>query len=168
MKIGRHHRAGSFSENWIKCCENNGVSYKLVNCYENDIIDQLRECDGLMWHWHQSDYRAILFAKELTYSLEMMGKRVFPDSNTVWHFDDKIGQKYLLEAINAPLVPSYVFYDKKEALAWIQNVSFPKVFKLRGGAGSRNVKLAENKKVAASLINQAFGRGFSASDRMND
>ena len=28
----------------------------------------------------------------------VFGIKVFPDSNTAWHFDDKVGQKYLLEA----------------------------------------------------------------------
>jgi hypothetical protein len=79
----------------------------------------------------------------------------------VWHFDDKAGQKYLLEAIEAPLVPSYVFYTKKEALAWANQTVFPKVFKLRGGAGSANVRLARTKSEAIKLINKAFRRGFS-------
>ena len=34
------------------------------------------------------------------------------------------------------------------------------MFKLRGGAGSVNVKLVKNKEKAIVLINKAFGRGF--------
>ena len=94
------------------------------------------DCDALMWHHFQTNPKAILFAKQLLFALEQSGKKVFPDFRTGWHFDDKLGQKYLLEAIDAPLVPSYVFYDKKEALEWVQKTDFPKVFKLRGGAGS--------------------------------
>ena len=71
---------------------------------------------------------------------------VFPNFNTAWHFDDKVGQKYLLEAIDAPLVPSYVFYSKEMALKWLEQTQFPKVFKLRGGAGSANVKLVQDEK----------------------
>ena len=52
------------------------------------------------------------------FSVEASGKKVFPDFNTVWHFDDKVGQKYLLEALDLPLVPTWVFYDKTEALQW--------------------------------------------------
>ncbi len=74
--------------------------------------------------------RDILFAKQLLFSLEQSGIIVFPDFNTGWHFDDKVGQKYLLETIDAPLVPSYVFYSKKEALEWDEQTNFPKVFKL--------------------------------------
>ena len=98
------------------------------------------------------------------YSVEELGIKVFPNYKTVWHFDDKVGQKYLLEALKAPLVPSHVFYTKKEALDWVGSTSFPKVFKLRGGAGSQNVQLVHAKSESVRLVNKAFGRGFSQYD----
>jgi hypothetical protein len=161
-----HHRPGSFSDKWIEYCDSHNIQYKLVNCFSSDIIQQMEECWGLMWHWAHWDYQAILFARQLTYSLEMMGKKVFPDSHTCWHYDDKVGQKYLLEAIGAPLVPSYVFYDKKEALEWASKTTYPKVFKLRGGAGSQNVKLANTFADAKKMITKSFGRGYKYSDRL--
>ncbi len=164
MKIAIQHKNNSFSERWIAYCKEKGIEYKLVNCYQSDIIQQMAGCDALMWHFHQASPRDFLFAKQLLYSVQAAGKTVLPDFNTMWHFDDKVGQKYLLEAIGAPLVPSYVFYDKKEALSWAQETNFPKVFKLRGGAGSQNVKLAKTKRDAIKLIKKAFGRGFSQYD----
>jgi glutathione synthase/RimK-type ligase-like ATP-grasp enzyme len=165
MKIGIHHTIGTFSEYWIAYCEEKKIPFKIVNCYANDIIEQLADCDSLMWHFCQGDQRDMLFAKQLILSLELMGKKVFPDSYTSWHFDDKLGQKYLFEAVGAPLVPTYAFYSKIEALQWIQITSFPKVFKLRGGAASQNVKLVRNKKNAIKLVKKAFSRGFLEFDR---
>lgn len=166
MKIAIHNRPGSFSDRWIEYCENQKVNYKIVNCYDNDIIEQLQDCDGLMWHHHHTNYKDVLFAKQLLFSLQQSGKKIFPDFNTSWHFDDKVGQKYLLESIDAPLVPTYVFYSREEALAWAASTSFPKVFKLRGGAGSANVKLVRNLREATKLINKAFGKGFPQFDRL--
>jgi glutathione synthase/RimK-type ligase-like ATP-grasp enzyme len=120
-----------------------------------------------MWHFSQNSSKDFLFARQLIYSIEAMGKKVFPDFHTAWHFDDKVGQKYLLEAIDAPLVPTEVFYDKQSAIKWAEIASFPKVFKLRDGAGSQNVRLASSKKEAIRLIKQAFGRGFSTYDPMS-
>ena len=167
MKIAIHSRSGSFSDQWIKYCNENHVPHKIVNCYESDIIAQLDDCSGLMWHWTLSDYKAGLFARQLTKSLERKGIKVFPDINTSWHYNDKLGQKYLLEAIGAPLVRSYTFYSKKDALNWVANASFPVVFKLRGGAGSINVSLVKTRQKAKRLVNQAFGNGFSQINRMN-
>jgi glutathione synthase/RimK-type ligase-like ATP-grasp enzyme len=158
--IAIHKRLGSFSDRWIKYCDENKIRYKIVNCYDTKIIAQLKDCNGLMWHWSHMDYQAQNFARQLIFSVEKIGIKVFPSFETCWHFDDKVGQKYLFESISAPLVPSYAFYNKKTALAWIENITFPKVFKLRGGAGSLNVKLVKNKKEAKRLVYRAFNEGF--------
>lgn len=165
MTIAIHHRPGSFSDRWIEYCKKNGIDYKIVNVYDSDIVEQVKGCDAFMWHHHHGDYRDVLFAKQLIYSLEEAGVKCFPDFHTTWHFDDKVGQKYLLEATGAPLVPSYVFYTKEEAYAWINQTTFPKVFKLRGGAGASNVKLAHNASEAKKFVDKAFGKGFPAFDR---
>lgn len=167
MKIAIHREKGSFSDRWISYCEEAGIPYKIVNCFESDIINQLNDCNGLMWHWILNDYKAMLFAHQLTLSLEKKGINVFPDVNSSWHYNDKLGQKYLLEAIEAPLVKTYVFYTKKEALEWIEGATFPKVFKLRGGSGSVNVSLVRSKQKAKHLINRAFNQGFSHINRIN-
>lgn len=160
MKIAIHDENTGFHPQWIKYCQQNGIPYKLVNVYDSEIIQHLEDCDVLMWHHKHYDYKDVLFAKQLLFSLEQAGKKVFPDFNTTWHFDDKVGQKYLLEAIHAPLVPSYVFYSKKEALSWIEQTQFPKVFKLRGGAGATNVFLVKNKQRAKQIVKEAFGKGI--------
>lgn len=167
-KIAIHKSSWGFSPEWIKYCENNNISHKVVNCYDSDIVSQLEDCYVLFWHHHHSDAKDVLFAKALLFSLEQAGKRVFPEFNSGWHFDDKVGQKYLLEAIKAPLVNTWVFYEKQDALKWIEQTQFPKVFKLRGGAGSTNVKLIRSKNEAHRLVIQAFGRGFAAYDKWND
>src|SRR5699024_3361924 len=118
MKLAIHDRPGSFSDRWIAYCEKRDVSYKKVNCFDSNIIAQLADCDALLWHHHQTMFKDTITAKRILFALEQAGVKVFPDFNTGWHFDDKVAQKYLLEAIDAPLVPSYVFYDKQKALQW--------------------------------------------------
>ena len=159
--IAIHNGSGGFHPRWVDYCKQNNIPFKLVNCYAIDLIEQLKDCKGLLWHHSQNDPKALLAAKPILFSLEQAGIKVFPNFNTNWHFDDKLGQKYLLEAIGAPLVPTYVFYDKKTALDWAGKTTFPKVFKLRGGAGSSNVKLAKTQSAAIKLIRKAFGKGFS-------
>ncbi|MBR4625091.1 MAG: hypothetical protein IKO56_06115 [Alphaproteobacteria bacterium] len=165
MKIAIHHRSGSFSDRWIEYCKQKGIDFKIVNVYDSDIVKQLKDCDAFMWHHSHGDYRDMLFAKQLIFSLETAGVRCFPNYHTTWHFDDKVGQKYLLESINAPFVPSYVFYTKREALRWIDDTTFPKVFKLRGGAGASNVQLVPKANEAKRIVKKAFGRGFPQFDR---
>lgn len=160
MKVAIHHNPGSFSDRWIAYCKENCIPYKLVNAYDTDIIQQIEDCDAFMWHHRHDRYSDLLFAKQMLFSLQEAGKKVFPDYNTCWHFDDKVGQKYLLESLKIPMVPSYVFYDKSKAKEWLEGTTFPKVFKLRGGAGSSNVILVKNKRKGKRLVSKAFGRGF--------
>lgn len=162
--IAIHNSKSDFHSRWIAYCERKSVPYKIVNCYANDIIFQLKDCRVLMWHIHQSKLEDIIVAKQILFALEHIGFKIFPDFKTAWHFDDKVAQKYLFEAIGAPLVPSFVFFDKKEALRWADQTTFPKVFKLRGGAGSQNVSLVHTKSDCKKLINKAFGKGFSKYD----
>src|SRR5690606_28302618 len=62
-----------------------------------------------------------------------------------WFFDDKVSQKYLLEAVGAPMAESYAFYNKDAALQWLkEKAEYPLVAKLRRGAGSYNVQLLSN------------------------
>jgi glutathione synthase/RimK-type ligase-like ATP-grasp enzyme len=169
MKLAIHKTTWtSFAGDWIAYCDLNQIPYKIVNCYDSDIIQQIEDCDALFFHYHHTLTVDVIFAKQLMYTVEQSGKIVFPNFNTGWHFDDKLGQKYLLEAIDAPLVPTTVFFSKKKAMEWAAVTDFPKVFKLRGGAGSTNVKLINSKSTAESFINQAFGRGFSKYDRWGD
>lgn len=165
MKLAIHRSNWGFSRDWISYCETNNIPHKIVDCYSSDIVEQVKDCDALLWHHHHSLAKDRLFAQQLLFALEQSGKKVFPDFNTGWHFDDKLGQKYLLEAINAPMVPTDVFYSKPEATAWINKTIFPKVFKLRGGAGSSNVKLIRTKADAVSIMNKAFGPGFASYDK---
>lgn len=160
MKIAIHLTQNSFSERWVRYCKRNNIPYKIVDAYRSDILQQVADCDAFMWHFHHADYRDVQFAKSLLTSLEIQGKKVFPNTATCWHFDDKIAQKYLLEAIGAPMVPTYVFYTEEEALTWIDVVEFPKVFKLKGGASASNVKLAKTRGDARRFVKQSFAKGY--------
>ncbi len=164
MKLAIHNSTFGFHPRWIAYCVKKGIPFKLVNCYANDLIEQLKDCNALMWHFNQGNHSDNIIAKQILFALEHTGFKVFPNFYTAWHFDDKVAQKYLFEAMGAPLVSSFVFFDKREALGWANKTTFPKVFKLRGGAGSQNVRLVRTKQECKILISKAFGKGFPKYD----
>lgn len=165
MKIGIQSKPRGFVKKWVEYCEQENIAYKLIDVYANDAIEQLRDCDAFMWHTDHLSRKDYQVAKRLLTAVEHSGKICFPSIYENWHYDDKIAQKYLLEAIDAPLIPSYVFYEEQEALKWASNTSWPKVFKLTGGAGSSNVKLIQNEKEARKIIRRSFRKGFIAFDQ---
>lgn len=166
MNLAIHDSITGFHTKWIVYCKSKKIPHKLVDCYSNQFIDDLKDCDVLMWHPHQGNYKDNLIAKQILFSLEHTGVKVFPDFATAWHFDDKLAQKYLFEALNIPHVKTYAFYEKSIAFEWIKTTSFPKVFKLRRGAGSANVKLVRDSSEAFWLTKRAFGMGFENFDRI--
>lgn len=159
--IAIHNSLSGFHPRWVKYCEEKKIPYKLIDCYANDVIHQLKGCNSLMWHHSHIKSKDLLSAKPILLALQHAGIRVFPDFNTNWHFDNKLAQKYLFEALELPNVPTYIFLEENTALSWIKSTSFPKVFKLKSGAGSTNVKIVNNYKEAKKIIKVAFNKGFS-------
>lgn len=166
--IAVHLAPSGYSKDWIAYCKQQGIAHKVVNCYAPDILVQLEGCTGLMWHHHHTDAKDVVFARQLLQALEHAGIAVFPDWRTGWHFDDKIGQYYLLHLLKAPVIPTVVFYRKADALDWCERTTYPKVFKLRGGAGSLNVRKVKTATDARKLILTSFGKGFSNYNRWED
>jgi len=166
IAIHNNLRDASFQHRWVDYCKEQKIPFKLVDSFSNTIIEDIKDCTAFMWHFHQFDVKDILMAKPLLFSLQQSGFTVFPDFNTAWHFDDKLGQKYLMEALNIDAVKTWVFYDEKTCMKWINETTFPKVFKLRGGAGSQNVQLVQTSENAIKLVKKAFGKGFPAYDAM--
>lgn len=159
--IAIHNGVGGFHPFWKAYCLQNQIEFKIVNCYANDIVEQLKGCDALLWHHSQSDPRDIILAKKILFAAEHSGMIVFPNFNSNWHFDDKVAQKYLFEFLNIPHPSSLVFIDKNSAIDFAKNTEYPIVFKLKGGAGSSNVRLVKNKKTAINLIEKSFSKGHS-------
>ena len=50
-----HQSSEGFSAKWIEYCKVNCIPYKVVNCYSNDILEQINGCNGLMWQWLHYD-----------------------------------------------------------------------------------------------------------------
>lgn len=161
--IGIVDRPESFSDGWIKCCQDKGIDFIRINPYDNSVVQKLKHLDAFLWHIPAYSSKDDLIARHLLYCCEKMGVPAFPSLDTFWSFDDKVAQKYILEACECPFVPTYVFFDKNKALEWLKSQSFPLVFKLKCGAGSRNVRLLRSKNEATSVVKQAFGKGFVAS-----
>lgn len=159
-----HDSQTGFHPRWVAYCERQGITYRLVNCYDSNLIENVKGCQALMWHHGQSNPKDILIARPILSALEHAGVKVFPDFRTAWHFDDKVAQKYLFEALEIPAVPAHVFVERDAALNWVDKAEFPKVFKLRRGAGSAGVKLVKNRSQARRLVKRAFSRGFPVYD----
>lgn len=141
----------------------NSIPFKVYNSGNIEFVKDLNDCYFIFKWGH--DHHSRQLAETILPVMELSGIKCFPNYNTAWHYDDKVKQYFLLSKNGFPVVPSYVFYDKHEALNWVETeCSFPTVFKLKGGAGSLSVFLIKDKKQAIRKINQLFGMGISQNE----
>lgn len=138
----------------------NGIDTVRLDVNESDFWEKVRELDLFIYRWTQIDDHHQIARSIIPVVEKELGVRCFPDTTTCWHYDDKIKQYYLLRGHNFPVTESYIFYDKAQALKWMENARFPVVFKLSNGAGSENVILIKTVRQARLIIQKMFGHGI--------
>lgn len=153
------HGSNGFARDWPDSAARLGLEVRRVDALGPTLWRDLEGCAALLWSVNHDEPTDLAFASHILQTVEKRGFAVFPNHRTVWHFDDKVAQKYLLEAIDAPLVDTWVFFSKREADAFLERASYPLVFKLRRGAGSMNVLLVRNVREGKRLAARMFGRG---------
>ena len=102
-------------------------------------------------------YADLLEARNILRVAERMRIKVFPNQNTIWHFDDKVAEMYAFQSINAPMPDSWVYYSLEDTIQYLKKkASFPLVAKLRCGSGASNVKLLKSESDAISMQSVCF------------
>lgn len=151
----------------MEICRNRGLPYEVLDCFSGPPIERLRDFDILLFHFGNYLRTDMHFARAVLYSAKAMGLSIFPDFEDAWHFDDKIAQFYLLQAVGAPIPAWSVSHSLPEARAQVAETSqWPSVGKLRTGSGSHNVRLLENRGEALRYARRMFGRGYDPSPRL--
>lgn len=153
----------SYSHRWVEYLTHLGVDVLKIDLKCPDIIDRLRDnggCDGVMWHWYHIPDDKQSAPKILDAIESCLEIPVFPDYHTRWHYDEKIAQYYLFEALDLPRIKTWVFWDYKQAIKFCQNATYPLVFKLSVGAASANVIFISSYQEAKFYVDKTFKQVF--------
>ncbi|MCP5461995.1 MAG: hypothetical protein H7A34_02285 [bacterium] len=162
MKIAVHttphlHKL-NYAPQWICALKQKNVSVLECDFHSNGILQKIRQCSGALWHFFHTPFDKISAHKILTAIEYCMKVPVFPNFSSRWHFDEKTAQHYLLSSIEAPYIPSWIFWNKSDALAFLDSCEFPLVFKLSVGAGSANIIKLDTKKQTEKIIDTMFDK----------
>lgn len=158
---GKIH-SGNWEPFWCECLKEKGIEFEALDILKIDPIKELTRFDVLLWHFGQYNYADMLEARAIMRMAKKMGLYVFPTEEDCWHFDDKVAEMYALQAVDAPIPESRVFYDYDTVNKWIEEGQiFPKVAKLRTGSGSHNVKLIKSASALRRYAHRMFGTGFN-------
>jgi glutathione synthase/RimK-type ligase-like ATP-grasp enzyme len=152
-------RLQSFSAAWCSQLDRAGHEVRLVDAYQPRFFESLAGCDGFMWWFAHTSVPRNIGKRVLPAVEHGLGMRVFPSWHTIWHFDDKIAQQFLLEAAGIPVPETRVFWQEEDALAFMADARLPWVIKLASGITSENVGLLKSAADARYWIHRLFRHG---------
>jgi len=118
------------------------LEYRLEELGGHDWIERVRDADVVLWNPVYMGPVAASHFKEKVYFLEtFMRKRVIPNYSSIWHFESKIAQSYLLEHFGLSRPRTWVSFEWNDALGAAEDLGLPLVAKESYGAASSNVRL---------------------------
>jgi len=146
-----------WSDKFAEALDKENLKYGYIYMDRNDWIKQVNKYDILIWKPKFMGVQSSQFFKEKIYFIQyIMKKRIYPNYETVWHFDSKIAQKYIFEYTNVKTPSTFVSFDYNESVNIAEKINYPVIVKSSNGAGSTGVKLINSKKNLIKKINYEF------------
>jgi len=150
---------------WIKACDGykDQIEYRVLDLTKNSWLEDI-----------QSNSFDILLAKpggltalfkqlydERIYILnKVLGYLVYPSADEIYIYENKRFLSFWLKANNVPCPRTDVFYNRKEAIDFVNAQDFPIVGKVNIGASGSGVSILKDREAAIDYINRTFsGKG---------
>ena len=133
------------------------VNYRLVEMDRQGWLSEIAPCEAVLWKpAFMGPSASAQFLAKIYYLEAIAGKLVVPNFKTVWHFENKLAQSYLLEAQKTPTPDSVGTFDYHDAARRLEEEVYPLVFKMPHGAASTNVRLVRTAQEARRLARRTF------------
>lgn len=159
---------------WVKACNNHAstVSYRVVDLTKNTWLEEIQKepVDCLLAKpGGVTDAFKNLYDERLQILVNELGYMVYPSLNEVLFYENKRYLSFWLSVNNIQHPATSVFYNKKEALDFINITKYPFVAKLNIGASGNGVNIIKTKDQAKGYVNKIFRKGITArtGPRMN-
>ncbi len=157
----------SWGHEWIKNCKELEVEYIIVDWKAPNALNRLLKCQVVLWHFSHYSLDEMTFARSFLNALDLKGVKVFPGHSDSWHFDDKVAQAMIFEALDIPSPKNTILFSKDAVEDWIEHhATFPVVSKLRTGSGSQNVILIQNAEELRQQSDKMFGSGAKGKPKL--
>ena len=104
----------------------NNIDYIELHIDDRDFWEKIKSVDLFVFRWAHVDDHHQLIGAILPVIENYLKIKCFPDLNTCWHYDDKIRQFYIFNSLGYPLIESYIFWEKENALKWADRAELPR------------------------------------------
>lgn len=163
-KMGIIYSKSNYHKFWIAACRDLKISYKIIYLEKSDWQDQIlnAKCDALLvWPDISDSTIKNMQDERLRILEEEMGQTLYPSMKEIWLYENKRVQSYWLKAHGYKTSNTWVFYNVKEALKFLETARFPLVFKSNLGASASGVYIVKNKSEAISKAKNFLLNGYS-------
>ncbi len=144
----------------IKACQELNVDYEEIDIISSNWINNIKtsKCDGFLAKPPcRKDVWKRLYDERLYFINVLMGKPIYPSLNEIYLYENKRNMAYWLEINEIPAPKTWVFYDRGEALRFLEAYDdFPLIFKTNIGSAGIGVKILETKRHAKRIVNKTF------------
>ncbi len=146
---------------WVKACEAmaDQVSWKVVDITKSTWLQEVKRepVDGLLANPPDlSNAYKSMYDERVRILHQVCRIPVYPSLEELKIYENKKYLSYWLAANEFPHPTTHVFYDKKEALEFIQTAELPIVGKTNIGASGRGVKIIKTRADLTSYVNDIF------------
>jgi glutathione synthase/RimK-type ligase-like ATP-grasp enzyme len=173
MKLGifnGFHGGLDSYELYIKACQGLNVDYEVVDILSSKWMDNVRksDCDGFLVRpsCHYDVWKR-MFDERLYFIERKLNKLIYPTYDELFMYENKRLMAYFLESHGIPCPKTHVFYDRDEALTFLENAAYPVVFKTHIGATATGVEILKTKRQAERLIKRVFSIGYGRKIRVS-
>jgi len=143
------------------------LEYGIILLEGHDWLRAVEPFDAVIWKpANMGPQSAAQFQAKVYFLEEYAGKTVVPCYRNIWHFENKVAQSYVFEALKVPTPETIASFDYHDAMAVLRDEPFPLVFKEPAGAGSRNVRLVPDLETAQRLVTDVFSQQIWFENKM--
>jgi len=163
MKLGilrSFKEMDEYADSYIMACEEFGVEYVVLDLLSDNWIEEIlrSKVNGILVRVKGNiQEQKCMFDERLSIITDDLKIPIYPSRKELFLYENKRMYAYWLMAHNFPHVPTYIFYEKKRSLEFLDNAKYPLVFKTSGGASSSGVKIIKNKLQAKLIVHRIFG-----------
>lgn len=143
--------------------KNNNIGYEFIDIHKSDFASVVKKYNLIVWHPNSDPVSQTEAKSKIEFIQYHLGIKCLPNADSLWFYEDKIRQSWLLSEKNLPLIPTFVSYSKQEAMQYVSSAKHPLVFKESTSSGSFGVYKSDSVYKSRRLVKKIFGAGKNSS-----
>jgi len=148
-------------QGWIDACDKfrHELDYTIIDLTRSDWMERILEKPYdcfLMRPPGMVEFFKQMYDERVYVMHHMLNLPIYPTYEEIIIYENKKMLSYWLQVNDVKHARTRVYYDKKEAIEFIDSVSYPFLAKTAIGASGSGVKIVKSRQEAINYLNRAF------------